>query len=184
MKDKHRKKQQEVKEELKALSPFLHQIKDKDNAFKVPEGYFSQFQAQMLDQMKAMPEASPKVNRKWRTNISIQHFIDQLAVLLQPRMALALASVLVIVVAAWFIVRSGENPVTAEPSFATLSVEEIQKYIDANLDDFDEEMVKEIAQEHNNLSIIPSNTLETEELDLYLDQVIDQLDPKELEELF
>ena len=183
MKDKHRNKE-EVKEELKDLSPFLYQIKGKGSAFKVPEGYFSQLQDQILDQVKAMPEASPKTNRAWKANIFIPGFFDQLNALLQPRMALTLASVIVIMVAAWFLVRSGEGPVSGEPSFASLSVEEIQNYIDANLDDFDEEIIKEVAQDNNNLNIIPNNTFNTEELDQYLDQVIDQLDPKELEELF
>lgn len=179
MKDKQRHKKNNVAEELKEISPLLHTIKEDNTPFKVPENYFNQFQDQMLQRLNMNPEPASHSPIAWR----IKSWLDQLGYLLQPRMALALSSVLILLIASWFLFSPEKGPSSGDLNFASLSIDEIQQYIDANLDDFDEETVKEVAQDGPNLQLIPSNAIDTEEIDQYFDDMMDQIDPSELEEL-
>jgi hypothetical protein len=179
MKHKHTNRKNEIKEELKNLSPMLSQLKEQDDPFKVPQGYFKQFQEAMLEQLKEPERNTDKAPTPW----SLQNLLDQLTWLFQPRMALALSSVLILLIAGWFLFNKNTSVQSQELNFAALSVEEIQQYIDSNLDDFDEETVKQIAQDDQNIQMIPRNGIETEELNRYLDGMMEELDPEDLEEL-
>ncbi len=186
MKDKHKKRKQEIRDELAGLSPLLSKLKDKgeETPFKVPEHYFTQLPDQLADRLKregAFERESAK--RPWRIGIFLQELADQAATLFQPRLALALASLLVVIVAAWLWTRQG-SPERNDLDFAALSVEEIQRYIDNHLHDFDEETVMKVAQDNGSIKLSPAVDIESNELDQYLDQFIDDMDPMELEELF
>lgn len=179
MKHKHPDRKKEVKEELKELSPLLYQLKEKDPPFKVPEGYFNQLQNELLEQLRESPEQNSSKRSGW----NIQKLLDQIGWLFQPRMGMAAASVLILLVAAWFLFQPNEGVPGHELNFASLSIEEIQNYINNNLDDFDEETVKKVAQDDQNIQWIPQNDIDTEELDRYLDEMLEEIDPRELEEL-
>lgn len=170
-------------EELEELSPFLHQMKEKGDPFKAPQGYFEGLPDQVLARLREEEAPATEPEKSRRPGLSLQGLLDQLGWLLQPRMALAISSVLIILVAAWFLLRpNGASSTT--PDFAALSAEEIQYYIQSNIEDFDEETLMEVAHEPGNINLIPQDAIETEELDQYLDQMIDQMDTRELEELF
>lgn len=179
MKHKQYNRKNEVKEELKELSPFLYKLKEKEAPFQVPEGYFNQLQDELLEQFKPSLEQVHSSRQSWNS----QKLLDLIGWMLQPRMAMAVASVLIVLVAAWFLLPTNSGSHNQELSFASLSSEEIRNYIDNNLDDFDEETVKEVAQDDQNIQWIPQNDIDTEELDRYLDKMIDEIDPRELEEL-
>lgn len=179
MKNKHLNKKEEIKEELKGLSSMLYELKEQDSPFQVPEGYFKQFQEDLLDQLKEPAGQTSKGRSFW----NFPKLLDQVGWLLQPRTALALSSVLVVLVAAWFLFRTNITPSGQDLSFAALSIEEIQDYIDNNLDDFDEETVKEVAQDDQNIQMISPNAIDSEELDRYLDEMIEDIDLHELEEI-
>jgi len=166
-------------EELEELSPFLHQMKEKGDPFKAPQGYFEGLPDQVLARLRE--EEAPATELGMPR--SLQGLLDQLGWLLQPRMALAISSVLIILVAAWFLLRP-DGASSTTPDFASLSAEEIQNYIQSNIEDFDEETLMEVAHEPGNINLIPQDAIETEELDQYLDRMIDQMDTRELEELF
>ncbi len=184
MKDKHKKRKQEVRDELSSLSPFLNKMKDEETPFKVPDQYFQQLPDQIIDRLKSEGAWEEEPSSSWSFNEFFQKLADRLAVLLQPRMAMALASVLVIVVVAWFLMRQNQSSSNGALDFAVLSAEEIQFYIEANMDDFDEETVMQVAQDDSDIKLIPPTGIDSEELDRLLDQVIDDMDTQELEELF
>jgi hypothetical protein len=179
MKHKHPNRKNEIKEELNNLSPMLHKLKEQDEPFKVPQGYFNRFQEDLLGQLKETEQSENKAPAPW----SFQTLLDQLAWLLQPRMALALSSVLIVLVAGWFLFNKNTESHNQELNFAALSVEEIQQYIDSNLDDFDEETVQQVAQDNQTIQMIPHNGIDTKELDQYLNDMMEDLDPEDLEEL-
>ncbi len=183
--DKQRDRKQEIRDELKEISPFLYKMKEKDSPFKVPDHYFNNFSNQVLEQLKQETAESPQKKDIWNLNFIVQAFQDQLALLFQSRLVIGLASVVILAVAAWILYPSGPDQTAVDNlSFASLSVEEIQNYIDDNLETFDEETFKELAHENSNISLLPAEVVGAEEIDQYLDQMIEEMDAEDLEELF
>ena len=170
--------QDDIKKELEQLSPLLRGLKEKGTGFSVPENYFQQLPDQILEQLK--PSTQERVTAR---PIWLENFQQFMLSLFQPRFALALASVLILVVAIIFI-NPGSNEEVAMS--IDLTEEEISAYIADNIEEFNIDMLIEGGE--IDLGVIsPTNTLsnpEEEDLDEYLDEIIDDLDLEELEDMF
>ena len=60
-----------------------------------------------------------------------------------------------------------------------LSSEEAENYVLENIEDFEDDLLYEIALESD---FVENNNLEDQELDNYLDEIIDEMDDETLEE--
>ncbi|MEL6864366.1 MAG: hypothetical protein AAFP19_08105 [Bacteroidota bacterium] len=170
-------KQEDSRKELEEISPFLANLK-KEQPFKVTKNYFEQLPDQVLDRVQTtQKEAQAPAGPNW-----LDQLAQSLALLLQPRYALSLATVALVIVATVFMLRS------ADPSMSTVVAEEkgelseevIQDYIAANIEDFEADLLWEMSQGE---ALSDFDELEGEDLAPYIDEIIDDLDDSDLEEL-
>ena len=176
------KNKKEVQDELSSISPMLSKMKqEQEDPFRVPHNYFEQLPDDIMRQLKAeaAPEPAKTQGISW-----IDRMLESLTVLLQPRMAVAFASMALLIVAAFFFLQSPgeESPYVAEIQ-EDISEQEIAAYIEANIDEFDAELL--FAESDSPYEDLQDNSLEVEdeELDEYMDDLIDELDESELEQL-
>ena len=164
------KKNDEIREELKELSPFLAKMKRED-AFKVPKNYFDSLPDKVLEQVQPQPATQQTPQISW-----FDRLIDSFAVLLQPRYAVGLATVAVLLVAGVFYMQKPVAPeITPDNSLA--------QYISDNIDEFDAEMIYELSiADRTSGENIPDNST-TDPTDIYIDEIIDGLDDSDLEKL-
>ena len=165
------KKKNEIKDELNKLSPFLSDIKKKDS-FKVPKNYFNSLPDKILEQVLVTTENPEKsiAQPNW-----LDSLIENIAVLFQPRYAVGLATVMILVIAAVYFSQKTVSPI--EESYQLAS-----QYIEENIDEFDAEMLWE-ASVFESGEVTDDETIEDVYLDEYFEEIIDDLDDSELEEL-
>jgi hypothetical protein len=179
---------EEFEEELKGLSPFLHNLKKdskKEDVFKVPQNYFDTLADTIIEKAQAQEKQSYPLSKKaiqQAPSVAKPHFLEQvrewIESLLQPRYALGFATALVIVVAGWWFVNYRNSPLPVDSETAQLSHEEIHQYITENIDDFDEELIlknQELADTEGDINI------SDDDIQKYLEENIDEKDIKELE---
>ncbi len=182
MKKKIKKKGQEVKEELRELSPFLSQLKEKPAPFRIPEDYFEKMQQEVFSKIHS-EELAPKTSEPADIVRRINSWISSLSWLFYPKLAVVFASVLILVVAGYLALFN--EPGGAIPKeFADLSTTEVSAYVDKNLDKFDDDELSENIALSEDASILPDEKIGDEEISRYLDDVLDDIAPEELEDLF
>ncbi len=187
------KKSDELRDELDEL-PFLKKIKEQPSpnrasGFQVPKNYFKHLPDEVLRKAK-QSEPAPVLQPSWLERL--EQFV---AGLLQPRYALAFASVLALVVAGiYFLGKNGREeaqPITAV-QLADISDDELFAYVSENIGEFDHDLVLETAgSELPDLKLKAKPSLqktkapkpELEEMEEYIDEVIDEIDVEDLEEL-
>ena len=126
------KEDNNIKEELQALgAERLEQLHSQRPVWSPPEGYFDQLADQVL--AKAQEEATPVVSlgSRWRPILRIA------------------AAIALVATAAWWVMRdTGSTTIEplAEASLEDLSSEAIEGYILAHVDEFDIDLLEEVAQ--------------------------------------
>ena len=182
MKDK-KEKDGSVRAELETLSPSLLRLKEEPEALKVPAGYFEEMQDEVWQKIKPAPELSLPSRADKPSNTLVDWLLAPLQNLLQPRWAMAIATLLLLIAAAVWMIGPGSNGDV--DSFELLSYEEMENYIQQNIDGFDLDLLLEYTQvEDMSSGLLPETDLfESGELDQYMDEIIDDLDISDLEEL-
>lgn len=148
----------EIEEELKEISPFLANLKKEmpDKApFKTPKYYFDTLADKVIEKADTKTQSIPPPQYGERPNWfeGLQQWV---ATWLQPRYALAFATVTILAVSGWFFMQKQQS---SDLNFAT--TEEIQQYIQENIDDFDLELI----QEHGALAEVePQDNVTEKEL--------------------
>lgn len=132
----------EIKKELEELSPMLAKMKKQPEGFSVPDDYFAKMETDIWDLVQ--PEdpivAQAPSQTSWLDNI-----IQQIGWLLQPRMAMSLASVAILIVAAIMLLPNAD---TADVNaLAGLTADDATDYMAAHIDEFDTETLIEFAME-------------------------------------
>lgn len=169
---------EDIRKELEELSPNLLKLKEQGDGFRLPEDYFQRMQKEVLDKAQAGSQPSPTKNIGW-----LDRFFEPLQFLFQPRWALSLATIALLVTlgVVWLYQSqpAAESALSAE--LAKLDPESLNAYIQANLHEFDAETLLEFASNQENQ---PSfEDLTPEDLDQYLDDVIQEMDAESLKEL-
>ncbi len=182
------KNSDELRDELND-SPFLKKMKEQPGeGFNVPKHYFQQLPDEVMRQMKQPAPAIVPSGLGWLERI--EQFVLGL---MQPRYALALASVLVLVAAVVFLKeKNAVNNLSAlaELQLEDISDEELFAYVSNNISDFDRSLVVEASAPEVPESVQPKKPTfkaevakpDVEEMEEYLDEVIDEVDLKDLEE--
>jgi hypothetical protein len=174
------KNRDELREELEEFSPFLKKMKDKDEGFRVPKDYFKSLPDEVLNKIK--PDVP--TSRTWADELAV--FVQRL---LQPKYALALATAVVLVVAAVCIFDQHKNTEAQQPvadaMLEAISDEALQNYVSENIGEFDRELILETQYAGKDAKSLPELAPQpgTDELEQYLDDIIDEIDLDDLEEM-
>lgn len=185
-----------IKKELEELSPFLANLKKEDSSFGVPDDYFQKMQGEVFRKVEAsnvsQKEKAPSFFQK-----TITDSVQTIYALLYGRYLMPVVSFLfLIAVGGVYLLKPGATTPTIGKSelllFADISVEEIDSYIEENIDDFEmDELVDLIdtetiaAIETDNINTFENANDEAfeAELDDYIDEIIDDFDIDELEDI-
>ncbi len=175
-----------IQEELEELSPLLASLKKEEKQWEdVPVNYFDNLEDEVWNKItppqKEVNTATTH-SASWPDQIIV--FIQSL---FQPSYALALASVVVLIAAFfWLQTNTSENSDQmadgSEIEIQELALEDIQMYVDANIDDIEESDLYEILDENVTLDGLFQNS-EDADLDEYLDELLEDTDLETLEEL-
>lgn len=129
--------------ELEDLSPYLLNLRSQDDGFRLPANYFETLEDEVFQQIDAIG-----ARRQKRTAGSRSGFWSIIAGLWQPRLALALGTVLVAAFAAWWIWRPQPAP-NAELPLAVRHEEptpdELEAYVMENVLDFEPDQLAALA---------------------------------------
>ncbi len=126
------KKNNDIQEELQTLgADRLQQLHDQRADWSPPEGYFDQLADQVLAKAKEETTRVVPLGSKWRPILRIA------------------AAIALLVTAVWWVMRdSGATRIEplAEVSLEDLSAEVIESYVLAHVDEFDIDLLEEVAQ--------------------------------------
>lgn len=128
-------------QELGDLAPFLRDLRGKDDGFRMPERYFDSLDEEVFKQIDAIG-ARRKVNDSDRATGR-----GWLSALWQPRVALALGTVVLVVLAAWWWLRPqpAAAPEVLPLASIELTPEELEAYVLDNVTDFEPEQLAALA---------------------------------------
>ena len=171
-------KKDEIREELRDHSPFLFKLKEKKEAFKVPKDYFEKLPDEILSRVKTnTPEKVATTPSLW------DKFFEQIQWLLQPKPALALAGIALLIAVGIAFLRSGAGDANATLQWADISAEEINQYVSSNIEDFDTELLLQHSDLDPEWELNPELDFDEEELDFLIDEIIDEIQLEDIEEL-
>lgn len=169
---------EDIRKELEELSPHLLKLKEQGDGFRLAEDYFQRMQKEVLEKVQGNSQVAPAKNMGW-----LDRFFEPLQFLFQPRWALALASIALLITlgAVWLYQNQPTTGSELSAELAKLDPDSLNAYIQANLHEFDTETLLEFASNQENQ---PSfEDLTPEDLDQYLDDVIQEMDAEALKEL-
>jgi len=160
------KKNKNIQKELQELAPTLSKMK-KDNPFKVPVDYFIELPQDIRKHTVEKKDSSG--------------FLDQILQLLkQHRYAVSFSMISILVLFGFLVFQQGNNSVD-QLSLDNFSQQEINEFVANNIDEFDEDMILQIALvDQDNTYDLQSH----DELDEYIDEyLINEIDEETLEEI-
>ncbi len=156
----------EIKEELNNHAPLLAGMSKKPEGYKIPDDYFTRMEADLWEQIKpatkTVTESAPRTS--W-----LDGLIQQINWLLQPRMAMQLASVALLIVAGFLF--WNRTAATQTDVMADLTADEASEYVLANLDEFDTESLIELGFGEEDFSGVEAALFEETDVDALLDQL-------------
>jgi hypothetical protein len=175
------KKKKEIQQELESLSPFLAKMKAKQGEMQAPENYFQSLPDQVLEQLRMETKATPATVAKPHTTW-LEELTNSIAWLIQPRYAMALGAVLVLVVSGFLVWRNvNQQRPTAE--LADITSEEALYYVRQNLEDFESHLLVEKELPENSDDFFNATELNDELIDEYLQDKLEDIDDQTLEQL-
>ena len=174
----------DIQKELSELSPLLSKLKMQLPSTQAPENYFDHLPDQVWERLQEQVRKTPAEVRVAR-GAWWKQWIQGLQILLQPQYALTLASVAVLVVAAFFFFRPKADTDIPTP-LAALTAEDAANYVVGHIDEFDLSLLVEATE--FTPTQVESPTLQKPapgdtSLDNYLEEIIDDIDIEDLENL-
>ncbi len=165
--------------ELEELSPHLHELRSKDDGFRLPSGYFESLDDEIFQQLDAIGARRRPAARTERPG-----FWNWIAGLWQPRLALAFSVLLIATLAVWWLWRTPAAPTSSAPIVQQEepTPEELEAYVMDNVLDFEPEQLAALAMLDDEPEM-PSNNPETKPQtnQKTTPKATDVLSPEELE---
>lgn len=161
-----------LQKELDNQSPFLAKMKRNGRGFEVPKDYFKKLPDEIIRQFSIDNQPitpNNEVKTSWLTGV-----LANLAWLLQPRPAMAFVSVLLLIFAGLFLLKTPDNSAMTT-SLSEISMEDLELYLSKNIDEFDAET---LVQSDENLFQNGLNA--TDEVDAYFEEIIEETDLEDL----
>jgi hypothetical protein len=170
------KNKDDIQKELQELSPFLSKLKAQEKQPEVPENYFYALPDQLWEQIKLQPAPERFVQQPsaW------ERFLRSVQILLQPRIALSLATFAALVVAGIYFL---QPQTTTSSTSGDLTAEDITNYIDNNLHEFDTDLLIQATADLPNQSLLPTENLSDDDIDAMMKELVKEVDEKTIEEL-
>ena len=128
------KNRENLLEELKEIAPNLAKMKRQKVDFQVPENFFEQLSDKVIEQYKAENQMVSLPKKKTKTQLD--HWLDVLQQLFQPKPVMALATVILLIVAGLFLLQSPADS-GAEISLSEIPIEDLEDYLNENIEEFD-----------------------------------------------
>lgn len=160
-----------IQEELKEIAPFLAELK-KETSFDIPVDYFKELPDEILRQVQEDSSKPTIVSPSL-----FEQFIQQLQWLMSPPRLAGLATIVLLVGGITFMMNQNTDLVATE---IVISEDEINSYIVANIEDFEEELFLEFTEEEDLSNLFQD--IENDDLDQYLESELDDLDIEILED--
>ena len=172
----------DLRKELEELSPRLLKLKEQGEAFRLPDHYFQTLQAQVFEKIQT-EESAAGTRQALPGSNWLNQIMEQLQVLMQPRWALSLATValLIAVGIGWMYQQNQDSRQNLNTELAKLDQQTLDAYIQDNLYEFDTETLMEFASKKE--SQLNFDEMNPEELDQYLDENLQELDEETIKEL-
>lgn len=172
-------KKEKLHDELNEHAPFLNELRQKEDGLRVPGEYFDALEDSVFRQLDAIgARRKPAAFAKTKQQRSWWQFSQYLW---QPRLALAVAGLLVMVVVGWrYFIAPPAAPVIAD---ATISAEDAATYLLDNLQEFDLNQIAMILPEDEfpQISLDPGHGTTPEGAAAPKNEV--QISPEDLEQL-
>jgi hypothetical protein len=165
-------------EELREISPFLANLK-KDDPFKTPKFYFDTLADKVIEKAQIPVVIASTSSPTMSLGERIRTWI---AVLITPRYAMALSTILFLTVGAWYFLKPVASKKTVE-SVEEITTEDIQNYIKENIKDFDEKLIfdKGSVADTEGGDALPQLDINEEDIEKYLQDNIEDEDLKIIE---
>lgn len=167
-------KNDDINKELKENAPLLSELDKTKEGYSVPFNYFEGLPEQIMDQV--IPQSTP-VEAPSESRPSL---LDWLAGFLQPRYAMALASMVGLLMVGGYFWNGATNDLSNPDLLAaSISAEDVQLYVQENIDEF----ALELLAEDGTVELDMNELIDLNESDLqdYIDDVIlDDLDDEDL----
>jgi hypothetical protein len=178
----HMKRPDELRKELEDLSPRLLKLKEQGEGFNIPANYFQRLQKEVLEKVQAtenVPTSTPVPPSSWLDQLK-----EQMQFLLQPRWALSLASVALLITLGitWLYQQNQVTTGRVGSELAKLDQQTLDAYIQDNLHEFDTETLMEFASNQDHPLQLNFDELQPEEIDQYFDELIQDLDDETIKE--
>lgn len=151
-----------IQEELEDLNSILAKKELQDN-FEIPDNYFENFQKELLGKLELDTTSEAQETAKVRK--------------LNFKKVFPIAASLALLIGLFFFVQN--EPISDTLTMDQLSSNDIESYIDENIDEFDVELLSMLETDNPDL-LIPDDL----ELQDYLEDNIDDLDETFIDELF
>ncbi len=147
-----------IKKELEPILPLLTSLKhEQGEKQEIPEGYFSTMQKQVLS--KIIDDTDSNTDEQ-KNNLFTWRFLAGIA-----------ASLLIVTGVGLYFFST-----TANEADNSLTQNQLQTYIESNIDDFDIELLEELVIEDNSIENLFSEELDDESIIEYLYEHLDETD--------
>ena len=170
------KNKEELRDELKNISPFLFEQKGKPEGFDVPKDYFKSLQVEVFEKLMERPQLVVEEKESW-----FDQLIKSLLYYFQPRYVMAYATVALLLFAGFYLLNTTTQPQLAETILDEVPDDILQAYISENIDEFEESILTAELADYSN-DPLPELNLDTPD-DLLFDDLIDDMDIDDLEDL-
>jgi hypothetical protein len=181
------KKDDNIKEELKNISPFLASLRKPDEGFEVPKDYFQNFESNLMARIKA-----EEAVEAWGISETEQPLMPNLnwlqsiwAWMTQPQIGVSLLAMVVIVGIGFAVFQINEKnaaqfaDLSTDEALASLNVDDVSQYVEDNVDDFSEELLISNLENivEKNITTLPVETeLQINEIQEYIEDNIGEFD--------
>jgi len=121
---KNMKKKDDLHDELAEHAPWLRDFADKKDSLRVPPDYFASVEDSVFQQLTAIGAMRQPPAPKPRPSLW-----QMLQALWQPRLALAIAGTLAVLLAAWWLFRPVETVRRIEQEHPIVTAEDVETYL-------------------------------------------------------
>ncbi len=129
----------DINKELKEIAPFLSKLDKSKEGYDVPFNYFETLPDELMAQMQPATRTKQSATSENKPSL-----LDWLASLLQPRYAMALATVVCTLLIGSYFFSSATNDLSnSELLAANISAADVQMYVQDNIDEFAFELLTE-----------------------------------------
>lgn len=172
-----------IQDELQDISPFLANLREKEDGFEVPNLYFDRLEQNIMAGIKAEEEAE-----NWTTASSANPIETELTLtqklknwLFKPQFAMAFGLALVAIVAVTVFLQQPNDTIDG----LAISEEEALEYIEDNIDQFSETIIMEaVGEDLAELEVSTDWEVNETELEEYIEEnIIDDVDENLIDEI-